>query len=89
MKIKLKRVNDSKEPTTEQMLRMAENLQRLYRKSCHITAGAWYFYSNVTEIQYDLYIGFITGETRHFETWPELMKFYRELIKEGLNERKT
>ena len=85
MKIKLKRVNNSKEPTTEQMLRMAKNLQRLYKKACHIDSGAWCFVAGNTKIHYDLYVASITGGTQYFKTWPELMQYYRKLIKEGLN----
>jgi len=86
--MKLKRVNNSKKPTTEQMLRMAENLQRLYKEPCHIETGAWCFSNSSTQIHYDLYIQHFKS-TEHFKTWPELMKFYRELIKEGLNGSKT
>ena len=86
--MKLKRVNDSKKPTTEQMTRMAYNIRTLYDKYCHISADARCYYSSYDEkISYEIYINDITSKV--FETWPKLMQYYRKLIKEGLNERKT
>ena len=87
--MKLEIVKDTRMLLPGQMLRMAKNLQALYRKYCRISASGKCFSTGTEEITYGLYLADITNATDNFEDWTDLMAYYRKLIKEGLNERKT
>ena len=81
--MKLKRVNDSKAPTPKQMLNMAENLRKVYKKYSTVEVKARHYSVGDSELEYNIYIADFECP-QHFETWPELMKLYKKLIKEGL-----
>ena len=78
----MKRIGNSKEPTTKQMLAMAENLMR--KLGCHAvvetTASAYDCTGNV-KIEYNLYNDAHESHWDYFDTWPELLSCYRKLMK--------
>jgi len=81
MKIKLKRVNDSKVPTLNQLSRMTSNLRKLYKfATIHVHLWGHTNNSPIKE-EYWLSVGDKDGK---WHSWEELLKKYRELIKEGL-----
>jgi len=81
MKKKLYRIGNSKTPTPEIMLKMAENLRTKFGKHCMVRVATDAYDTTQTErIQYTIYIQEL-GSHRHFSTWPEALTEYRNLIR--------
>jgi len=85
--MKLKRVNDSKIPTINQLSRMAYNLRALYGfATIHIHLWAHTTNSSIRE---EYWLSVETQSGKYYNSWEELLSKYRELIKEGLDVSKT
>jgi hypothetical protein len=74
------RIGNSKEPTSKQMLHIAQNLQKKTGYSAYLGVEAWHFSSGNKEVNYSIYLeNFPT--TKRFKTWPEVINAYRKLMK--------
>ena len=77
------RIGNSKEPTPKQMLNMVKNLRKKYNKAAKIYTNAWSFSTGDDELTYGLYLEHFQCSVG-FESWPELLKEYRKLMKEEI-----
>ena len=76
------RIQTSKKPTPEQMLRMAINLSEKFKtKYISVRFIARAHTTGTEEIEYTIYIE--GSQHEYFKTWPELLARYRSLVKEG------
>ena len=82
--MKLKRVNDSKVPTINQLSRMTYNLRALYGFAT-IHLHLW-GHTGTINIKTEHWLG-VESQDGKWYSWEELLSKYRELIKEGLNVR--
>jgi hypothetical protein len=78
---RITRIENSKEPSIGQMLRMARNLQEKHKVYCSITAEANVFSSGDERTEFDIYTQ--TRNHEYFKTWPEALAYYRKLMEEG------
>ena len=76
------RIGNSKEPTPKQMLNIVSNLGNKFDLTVNIEIDCWQF-STRSEITFKLYID-TKGIIITTDSWPELLKEYRRLMKEEL-----
>ena len=81
--MKLHRIGNSKEPTPQQMLKMAENLKKVYMMSAMVRVSATAY--TPSEIQYCIYLSDRPQAHEYFKTWPKLLSSYFRLMKAGKN----
>lgn len=81
MKKKLYRIGNSKEPTPQQMMRMAENLKAAYNGTAVSIRSLANNYEN-SYFQYGIYVSDY-GNHHDFKTWPEAVECYRKLMKDA------
>lgn len=84
MKKKLYRIGNSKEPTPERMLKMADNLRSVHRGHCAVIIDAD-AYRNSSKIRYAVYVAGLNPGHRYSDTWPDTIMIYRKLMKETPN----
>jgi len=77
----MKRINKSKNPTTQQMLNMATNLREKFKDCVTVDIVAWAFFpSNRDEIKYKIYIADVHYKT--YKTWPDTLNDYFKLMED-------
>ena len=77
---KLHRIGNSKEPTSQQMLKMVENLRSKLKEYAVIKTSAWAHSTNsITRMEYRI----STNSSKSFrsKSWPEVIAQYRKLMK--------
>lgn len=84
------RVGNSKEPSIDQIRRMSYNLQAKYGESAYISVNVW-SHSHLqastldkARITFELYLEHFRVSDK-FRAWPDLIKRYRQLMKEATN----
>jgi hypothetical protein len=79
---RIHRIGNSKEPTVSQLIKMAENLRSVYEVFSHVSAnGKAYGRIKQAYARFQIYVEDKTYATEQYDTWPELLTRYRELMK--------
>ena len=79
----MKRIGNSKEPTTKQMLAMVENLREKLGVAASVQVDIWAFSSDSCRCEYGIYLDLDHKGTIRFGAWPKALAFYRKLINGG------
>lgn len=79
-KQKIHRIGNSKEPTTQQILKMAENLRNKRKGYATIQVHAW-AHTSGSDPYAEYYISMEGDPGFYFKTWPEALEHYRKLMK--------
>ena len=82
MKRKVNRIGNSKEPTLDQLKRIAYNLQATLKVYATVRAEAWCHREEEPYVKYWLGLD-DPYESRSYDTWPEVLAVYRKLMKEA------
>lgn len=79
----MKRVYKSKEPSVNQMTRMAANLERKLGQPAKVQVEVWKMSQNDgPSIYYQLYL--LNEKHEEFDNWPELQDRYFSIMKDGI-----
>ena len=83
----MKRIGNSKEPTPKILANIADNLTEKTRLYSNVSVesisiiGIGNLHTD-TNVRYGIYIETFKTGTEYYETWPEVLKRYKELMNE-------